>query len=127
MTNWMPAARLAKARRRQEEAMPDTCTIRRGTVTYSGPGSANPVFTDLATGVPCRFKEPRRTPEEIGSTPGNNLLRGITFFELVVPYDQDVDRNDRVVVGTVTYEVIGVRNAGEWMTGKHLALVEVDT
>lgn len=122
MTNWMPAGRLAKARRRQEEAMPDTCTIRRKTITYAGPGDATVSTSDTAD-VSCRIAPGRGSVSEDVLA---EAVRGRTWWLLRLAHDQDIQRDDQVIIGGETYEVVGILDVGSWITAKKAVLVEVD-
>ena len=122
MTNWMPAARLATARTRQEDAMPDACTISRRTLTADGQGGSTEAWADLATSVSCRIIEQQKPVEgEIAMQ-----VAGRRWWLLRLAYDQDITRADRVVISSTSYEVVGIVNTGSWMTSKRVVLVETD-
>jgi|TARA_Y100000310_G_scaffold220455_1_gene221979 hypothetical protein len=104
----------------------DTCTIRRGTVTYTGPGTADPVFADLATGVTCRVSIREVTPREAANQGDADFVWGTIAYFFSLPYDQDITRKDRVVFGSETYEVLGVLNVGALMIDKEAICVWID-
>lgn len=114
---------LADMRATQADARPDTCTISRPSRTYTGPGTADPTYSDLATGVAVRISLRREQPVETGIAAA---VQGRIWWQASLPYDQAIDRDDRVVISGTTYEVIGILSAGSWMTDKMVALVQVD-
>lgn len=93
-----------------------TCVIRRFT-SSSNDAHGNPVkvWSDLATDIACRL-QPRRGREAVQPTQvvvGSHVL----FLEI----GTDITERDRVVVATLTYEVLFVGDAAG--QGHHL---EVD-
>ena len=92
-----------------------TCTIRRFT-SSSNDAHGNPVkvWSDLATDVPCRLqaRRGRETTQPVQVVVGTHTL----FLE-----PRDITERDRVVVATLTYEVLFVSDAAG--QGHHL---EVD-
>jgi len=122
MRNPMPAARLSRARERQEEAMPGTCTITRPAITYGGPTGTTEGETTVGSGIACRIAPGLRTPDEEEIA---EAVRGRMWWIVSLPHDQDIDREDTITISSTAYEVIGVMNAGSWVTAKRVAVVEV--
>lgn len=114
---------LADVRATQADAMPDTCTISRRSLTYAGPVGSSKAWSNLATGVAIRISRGRGSPseEEIA-----NLIQGKVWWIGSLLYNQDITRKDRVVIGSTTYEVVGVMSVGSWMTDKLVALLEIN-
>lgn len=113
---------LSDMRAVQGQAMPDTCTIKRPSVTYGGPSSSTEGETTVATGVACRIAPGLRTPDEEEIA---EAVRGRMWWWVTLPHSQDVNRKDTITIGGVVYEVIGVASAGSWVTAKRVAVVGV--
>ena len=98
------------------------CTIQRNTGTTKNPYNQTvPNWTDLATNVPCLLDE----------TQGKELPKEkdivITDATLFLLGGQDITEDDRVVVGSVIWEVLYVGNPGGKNHHKECAVRRVKT
>ena len=83
-------------------ALPDSCSLRRGTETYTGDGTTT-VWADLATGVPCRVSPLASGASE--SLGADQSLQAVAQWTIWIPAGTDVTVKDRVVYGARTFEV----------------------
>jgi len=116
---------LAAIRQAQEQAMPDSCTIQRRTLTSDGMGGYTESWSDLATGVKCRLS-PVRSISQLAERVVAEQFVGRTLWQLTLPAGQDVSHDDRVVVGATTYEVMSVNSGGAWEVARRVLLALVD-
>lgn len=106
----LTATELASIRADEQTAMPSTCTISRNTPSSDSQGGDTAVWTDIATGVPCRLSPlfPRGAVE---ATTGERTLAEFRFL-LTLPAGTDIEAKDRVTVTGAAdggpHEVIGV-------------------
>ena len=90
----------------------NTCTIRRYT-TGAQDGYGNPVKTwaDHLVNQPCRYSEPKNNEIKVE--------KEVLIYDLdVFLNDVDVTVQDRVVLNSETYEILGVKDRQDG-TGKH--------
>lgn len=97
----MSDAMLASARTEAERQLTQTCSVVTRTFTTSvGGQSASETTT---TGVACQVLEPQNTPVE-GQFGGSVQTRELT--PILLPAATTPDEDDKIVVGTETYEVV---------------------
>lgn len=107
----------------QNDALPDTCTISRRTLASDGMGGYTETWASLATGVACRLAAALYRPEERSVA---EKFAGQTLWTLTLPAGQAITSQDRVVIGSTTYEVVGILSAGQtWETARRALLVKV--
>jgi len=106
----LSAAEIASMRATVDEALPDTCTIRRKAVVSDGGGGQTTTWSDLAAGVACGIA-PVAGGE--GATTAGRVVDETTHV-VTLPDGQDVTEADRIVVDGVTYELTLVRKRGAW-------------
>lgn len=91
-------------RREAEASLPDTATVARATTVSDGAGGRTETWATVAT-TRCRV------------APGGNLpaerivadrVKSTVVWSVTLPATVDVRATDRVLVGTRTFEVIGV-------------------
>lgn len=85
-------------------SMPDTAQVLRATTTPDGEGGQTTTWTVIAT-VPCRVAPADITPAE-RELAVQVLPR--TLWRITVPVQTDVVGRDRIIVGSRTFEVLGV-------------------
>lgn len=94
-------AELAALRQDMLDLMPDSCVIQRPTETVGSAGFPSRTYNAVGT-VVCRLDPLKRqaTQEVIA------LQEALTYYrQLTVPYDTDLRAEDKVVIGTRSYEV----------------------
>lgn len=83
----------------------ETCTIQRPTET-SGPDGISQSWATVATGVRCSLQARDLAPNEQVTPRGGVGLA--TTWRIRVPAGQDVAPQDRILIGSRTFEVQGV-------------------
>lgn len=116
----LPTTDLTAMRAAQETALPGTATITRKTVVADGMGGQTESWSTLAASVACRLA-PMSYRERIAA----QQFGGEETFHLTLPYGQDVTGADRVVYGTITYEIRAIESGGSWETVKRLLVGRV--
>lgn len=109
----LSASELSLMRSVQNEALPDTGTILRGTSTVNEIGEATLSWGTVASSVACRLMPPGRQSglDVIGDQ--SNLVAN---WVVTLAYDKDVVTGDRIVIAGGTYDVIAVTDEFEWRT-----------
>lgn len=106
-----------------EELFPDTADIyhrtNAGSGTYGGSQPTYPGVPDIAD-VPVLFVQ--RNVAEIDQA---GLSEAIVDQILTFPGGTDVRQNDRVIVDTLTYEVVNVGGGGSWEVTKDVVVRRV--
>lgn len=113
----LSAADLAGMRATAAQAFPDACTIERKTVVSDGGGGQTETWAPLAAGVACRIS-PLKGGEATsgtsdGASAGDRALDETTHV-VTMANGQDITEADRIVIGARSYEVLLVRQRGEW-------------
>jgi len=103
---------LAAMRQTQNSALPDVADILRPAVAVDAVGEPVETLTTVATGVACRISPNRQGKQAIV---GERIV-DVAPYVVTFPYGTDVRAGDRIVSGGATYEVLGVRVAGNWAT-----------
>ncbi len=102
MESPVSAAHLAAARAAVQTLMTESVVIKRPTVAKSATGGNKPAFAPVATTI-CRKLD---LPSDEQQT--ENQLKPVKLAEFLLPYDTDVREQDQLVVGSETFEVIGI-------------------
>jgi hypothetical protein len=85
-------------------------------------GTVN-TFSNLATGVACRFDEPvTGSNEQSINLAVGTAVKFIAHFK----YNQDVTVKDRIVFGGNTYEVSEVLDSASWLISRRLILTRIE-
>lgn len=113
----LPTSELAELRTIVLDAMQETCTIQTPTETNTK-GSISTSFADTYTDVQCRLMPARANAREYDL----GKVKQVTDFVLTVPYDQTITADMRVVVGSDTYEVLGVYTTHSYRTANRADL-----
>lgn len=119
MASLLAATDLAAMKAAQASALPLTCIISRRALSPDGAGGYTESWSNLATNVACRLA-PLGTPSEVVVA---ERFAGRQQWQLTLPTGQDITHEDRVVIGGVTYEVVGLNSAGAWETARRAILV----
>ena len=110
---------LAIMRAVQAQALPDLCTIQQPTIAPDAIGQPVRSWTNRATSVPCRLAI-RSASERLFAerpTPAGDWV-------LTLPWDQEIDPEDRVLIGDRIFEVVGTES-DPWELAHRAGLVEV--
>ncbi len=114
----LTTAEIAAMQATQSAALPDTCTIKTRTLAPDGLGGYTESWTDRASNVACRLTPEADPTEDVVA----DRFRGRALWTLTLPNGQDISHDDRVVVGSDTYEVAGVREGGAWRTATRVVV-----
>lgn len=97
-----------------------TCTIRKVTNSSDSQGGQSETWADRSTNVPCRLTR--------------SLTRGETFiadrvmhdsnYVLALPWGETIEPTDKVIVDSLTYDVIEVVSGTQAVTKVYLELRE---
>lgn len=94
---------LTDARARTAPSLIETCTVLRAARVSDGEGGSTTTYPTYLTNVPCAVSLLGSAAEE--SVVGE-AVRAVAQYVVRVPVGTDVGSDDRVVVGTHTYEVV---------------------
>lgn len=113
---------LAAMRGAQEDLLPSTCTIKEASEGSDGIGQVVEVWTAIegGTDVACRLR-PRQADERIAG----EKVTAVGDWVLTLAHDQTITTRHRVVVGSQTFDVVGVNTGESWETATRVDLVEV--
>jgi head-tail adaptor len=113
-------AELASMRATLLASLPDTAQVRRATRTSDGMGGTIDTWTTVAT-VACRVSPSHNTPTEQAIA---NQVRGRVLWTLTLPAGTSVRSDDRVLVGSRTFEVLGVLAPRSYELATRIVAVE---
>lgn len=116
----LPSAELTDARTQAEAALDQSCTIQTYTETNTK-GSVSKSWANTYTAVSCRLAALRQQREFIRSSG----VVAVAHYVLTVAHGQAIGPEDRVVIDSSTYEVVGVEINQSYRTARraYLALV----
>ena len=86
-------------------SLPDLATLQSRTVASDGMGGVTETWTSTAN-MPCRVS-PIRLRQ---ASPVGEQFRVHAGWEVVFRWDQAIASGDRVVLGSITYEVLSVED-----------------
>lgn len=98
----LTSAELSQLRDDIEALLPDTCHVMRRTQT-NDKGHTSDTLGTAAANVACRV-DPVKRAGDMGLVADQE--KGITFWQVTVPYDTDVRDGDEIVYGSDTYRFI---------------------
>ena len=98
----------------QNEALPDTGTILRGTSTVNEIGEAVIAWGTVASNLAMRLMPAARRQANLDVV--NDQATLVTEWVVTIAYDGDIVTGDKVAVGAATYEVIAVTDEFAWCT-----------
>ncbi|MDD4986145.1 MAG: hypothetical protein PHQ43_10230 [Dehalococcoidales bacterium] len=91
----------------------NTCTIRRFTAgAVDAYGNSAKAWADHLVDEPCRWSTPSNREVKVGA---EVVLADILLFL----NDVDVTEQDRIVIGTTTYEILSVVRRQDSVTSSH--------
>lgn len=93
-----------------ELALPDVCVIRARTLTADGQGGKTESYATSVT-TTCRVSPAGRAMQEVTRADGT---RATADWVVTLPYNTTVSQSDRLLVNTVTYEVLGAKAPRGW-------------
>ena len=109
MTAALSSYELTAMRAAIEDLLPDTCIILTATNTPDGGGNVDITWGTTTTSVKCRI-DPIRAIEQMGGA----AIQPYTRFQLTVPYDTALTSSQRVKIGTISYNIIGLQASNSW-------------
>jgi head-tail adaptor len=113
-------AELASMRATLLASLPDTAQVQRTTRTSDGMGGTIDTWTTVAT-VACRVSPSNTTPTEqvVAARVHDRVL-----WTLTLPAGTNVRSDDRVLVGSRTFEVLGVLAPRSYALATRVVAVE---
>ena len=110
MSNLLTADEIANMRAEVGNvALPDVCNILTLTQTADGQGGFTDTWGTTTIGVACRLNNV--TVRELVS---GAALQPFSRWILTLPHDTTITEQNRVEVGTISYNVIGLDNRKSW-------------
>lgn len=100
--SFLTSNELAQLRDDIEALMPDTCHIMRRTQT-NDKGHTSDSLGTAAASVACRV-DPLKRAQDAGLVADQE--KGVTYWQVTVPYDTDVRDGDEIVYSSDTYRFI---------------------
>lgn len=113
------------------ESLPDAAVIERQTRVSDAMGGASVSWVSVDQGIPLLLAGGDAVPCRVspaGFAPDERLiaerLQGDLAWTLTLPAGTDVTEKDRIMVGTRTFEVIGVLAPRSWEVSRRVVCVE---
>jgi head-tail adaptor len=103
------------------ETLTETALVKRPTLVSDSAGGYTETAAPTAVTVACRVA-PSRSPAELALAERVSAVQG---WMVTVPYATDVRATDRLIVGTRTFEVIGILGAETYETARRCVCVEI--
>ena len=119
---FLPSDELDALRSDLTELLPDTATIQRAALTNTK-GAWSESFSTQAT-VACRIDPYVRADNSGMMAEGES---GRNFYLVSMAYDADVQDGDRIVINSVTYEVIQMHNKQSKRLATRVIVAELNT
>jgi len=119
----LPDPQLARLRAWHTSLLTNRCQIDRRNITQNSSGGMVETWQPMALDVPCRLmpERDRRHLETLGDRQTTQ-----TYYRLTLPYDVDLNAYDRVIINSVTYQVISVWAMDARQTALRATVVTVD-
>ena len=114
----LSAAEVAAMRATQGEALPDTCSRERVTLTADGTGGHTQETATVA--YTCRVSPTSGRDLEVAAR-----LTSERTLTVTLPWDADVISEDALLIGGRRLEVIAPLVGGAWQTALRVLAVEV--
>lgn len=111
---------LARMRATADKALPDSCTIRRATLTSDGMGGQTQTWANTAT-VACRLMPRNTQPAEMAVA---GRLTNANGWIITLPYATDVTEKDVIAIGSRSFEVDKAQ-AHSWEISRRVLATEV--
>jgi hypothetical protein len=120
----LSTAELAEMRATQLEALPDTATILRRSLTSDGRGGQAESYSEAGSAA-CRISfEGGNKPIMPDSVDGGRPAPQERFI-VTLPHDADVLETDRLTIGDDTFEIVTSLAARSWQTAKRMLVKRV--
>lgn len=103
------------------QSLPDTAQVQRVTRTSDGMGGFTETWATVAT-VACRVSPSGNTPTEQVAA---ERVQDHVLWTLTLPAETDVTAADLIVVGSRTFEVVGVLAPRSYEIATRVVAVEV--
>jgi len=113
---------LTYTRAQAETLLPDTCDIQERQQTSDEHGGFTLEWSTTYQNVPCRLSE-RQTAQEENVRGGR--MAGEAEWTSTLPYDQAIDRSDRIVHNGHTYDVTFVNSDRSHDTTRRVLLTRI--
>jgi len=115
MSSTLTSAEIAQMRADVEDiALPDTCNILSGTQTFDGQGGGTVTWGTTTAGVKCRLDYTSAAFQGGMEAVFGAALKPFAGYYLTVPYNTSLTTANRVVHGTITYNVSEVTSGKSW-------------
>ena len=119
-------AEIAAMRAAADALLAATCTVQRAAESRTAQGGTRQMWSDLATGVPCRLDVLRGLQVRAGNEQEiNGALGAALDYTLYLKYNQDIAEKDRVILGGHTFEVLAVLGDETWLFEKRCKLSRI--
>lgn len=109
----LTAAELTAMQVVEESVQSSTAVIERYSLTADGMGGYSEAWSAVGT-VTCDLWQVTRTDREKAGNGAQPIARGDWY--ITIPYDADVQAQDRITVDSRTFEVTFVPNSNSWLT-----------
>lgn len=96
------AAVTSHAQSMAAQALTDTCTILRASRASDGEGGYTTTYPTHLSNVPCSIGQPGGEDEAVIG----EGVRSVVSYVVRVAVGTDIGADDRIVIGTATYEVV---------------------
>lgn len=117
---------LARMRRDLEQLLPDTCTIQTATTATSDYGGPTRTWADTYTAVECRAArlgdQVRAQMKSYGEQPSE-----VADWVITLHHDQAIALGNRIVLATMTLEIVDINDDESWQVGTRVLCREVRT
>ncbi len=122
----MPSAgQLMRARKRFATLLPDRATIQRPVVVANTSGGQTTTYPTLAADVPCRLSPVGGGEDVTVGRRGGDRVADESSAILTFAAGTDITEADRIVIGTLTFDVTLVRLRGAYELTKRVEAREV--
>ncbi len=109
----------------QVAALPGTCTISSKSEASDGMGGRTESWSTVAGSVACRLSALQAMGADVEAVVMERF-QGRSLWQLTIPVTQAISHSNRVTVGSTVYEVVQVRDGGQWETARRVILARVD-
>ena len=116
----LTTAELTVMRDTIEQLLPDTCNILTATNVNDGQGGITTTWGTTSASVACRLDK-RSGQEQVTG----GAVKPYTEWMLTLPYDTTITSNQRVEVGSSTFNVISVDGDKSWEASIRVILEKV--
>jgi len=114
----LSASELVQIRSDIAGLLPDTCNIISVTNTPDGFGGSTEGTSIIGTAIKCRIDFPNPGKESVSG----ESLRPFKTGMVTMAYDQAITTENRLVINTNTYNIVGVNIDQSWIGCKRVAV-----